>query len=153
MSRGRALVRDAMTMDAIFEYMAHAVRAAASLLAYAPADAVRTERTIDVPRKGRSHRWPFRAANFTRVPSDPDGFARTLRRDDSYPVSARVSVADFEAVVLKHNYSAKGQSFRASAAELRARVEAQILQQKVVDAAARGRGKGRGRGRGRGRGK
>ena len=131
---GRALVRDAMTMDAILDYMAHAVRAAASLLAYAPADAVRTERTIDVPRKGRSHRWPFRAANFTRVPSDPDAFARTLRRDDSYPVSARVSVADFEAVVLKHNYSAMGQSFRASAAELRA---------KVVDAARRGRGRGR----------
>ena len=102
-------------------YMAHAVRAAASLLAYAPADAVRTERTIDVPRKGRSHRFPFGAANFTRVPSDPDAFARTLRRDDSYPVSARVSVADFEAVVLKHNYSAMGQSFRASAAELRAK--------------------------------
>ena len=34
------------------------------------------------------------------------------------------------AVVLKHNYSAMGQSFRASAAELRAKVEAQILQQK-----------------------
>ena len=111
--------------------------------------AARTERTIDVPRKGRSYRWPFGAANYSRVPSDPDAFARTLRRDDSYPVSARVSVADFEAVVLKHNYSAMGQSFRASAAELRARV---FLQQKVVDA-ARGRGKGRGRGCGRGRGK
>ena len=40
----RALVRDAMTIEAIYMYMAHAVRAASSLLAYAPADAVLTER-------------------------------------------------------------------------------------------------------------
>ena len=122
---GRALVRDVMTMDAIYDYMARVLRASSQLLRYSPEVAITSHRMI----AGR----PFNASNISRVPTDPSAFAQWIRNDTTYPPHARILEADWEAVVMRYNYSRMGTGFAESARKHQAEVEELRAQQRVED--------------------
>ena len=139
---GRAIMRDAMTSEAIYGYMAEALAAASRLLAYPAAAAV-----------GPS--------NASRVPTSPAAFRAWMRNDsDTYPVTAQMREADWAAVVMELNYSSMGVSFARDARALEAEVKRLIAERDAAEAerrrnatlARRARGGGRGRGGGAGRG-
>ena len=83
---GRARVRDALSMRAVYAYMSRALRAAGTLLAYHAAEGAR---------------W----SNASLMASDPGAFAAQLRNDTSYPETSRVAAEDWAAVVQRLDYS------------------------------------------------
>ena len=133
---GRALVRDVLTMGSVYAYMAEVLNASSRLLSYPPGEAMRRHRMIADPNPKRGSQW-FNASNFSRVPTDPDTFARWIRNDTSYPVHSQIREADFEAVVIRHDFSTMGVDFAASARKHRAEVEEIRRQQQAADAAKR----------------
>lgn len=161
--RGKALVRDALSMEAIYGYMAETLTSASELLAYSPASAITANRTIA--------RSPFGPSNFSAVPTDPEAFASWLRNDTSYLPTAKISEADWASAVLQYNYSTMGNEFAVSArwleqkvrelkaanakdeAERRAKAEAEREARLRARAARRGGGRGGGAGRGRRKGR
>lgn len=153
---GRALVRDSLTMEAVYAYMEATVAHAARLLSYAPADAISTHRIIPWPKKN----WPFNASNWTAMPRDPEAFAMTLRNDSlTYPITAQIGEREWADVVLRYNYSRMGLDFSTSASALQAEVRLIIAEQERAEAlrkkeaeskrqelqAAQGKRRGRGR--------
>jgi hypothetical protein len=163
---GKALVRDALTMDAVYAYMAAVLRKAGSLLRYDPREAMAAHRLIGTDPKRLA---PFNASNITRVPRDPEEFVKALRNDTFvYPKSAQIREADWAAVVLDFNYSTMGQEFATSAKALQqevlelrrksqreeeARREAERAERQARKAQRRRRGRGSARSGGaRGRG-
>ena len=145
---GRELMRDAVSMEAVYSYMAEALGAASRLLGYAPASAV-----------GPS--------NASRVPPDAASFRRWLRNDTTYPIHAQITAADWAAVVQDFDYSRMGLGFQDSARahealvkELKANETRRVAEERKAQAAAAtgraanaaraSRGKGRGWARGRG---
>ena len=128
---GRALVRDVLTMDAVYTHMGTAIRRAARLLNYSPSEAMAAHRMV----RGKAGRLePFNATNMTRVPSDPEAFIRTLRDDNAtYPVTAQINASDWRAVVMDYNFSRMGVAFAESARALEAMVLQMRAQQQEHD--------------------
>ena len=119
-------------MREIYSYMRTVLSHAASLLRYPTSTAITTHRMIPSPKGA----WPFNASNWTRVPSDPHAFMRTLRNDSTtYPITAQISEADWAAVVLHYNYSRMGTDFTSSAKALKEEVRLILLAREQEEAA------------------
>ena len=129
---GRALVRDVLTMDNVYAYFAELLNASSTMLGYQPVQAMHTHRKIADPNPKRGSQW-FNASNFSRVPTDPDEFVRWIRNDTSYPAHAQIREADFEAVLLRHDFSRMGIDFAASARRHQAQIEEMRSHQKTSD--------------------
>jgi len=129
---GRALVRDVLTMDHVYAYFAELLNASSTLLGYRPVQAMQAHRMIADPNPKRGSQW-FNASNFSRVPTDPDEFVRWIRNDTSYPAHAQIREADFEAVLLRHDFSRMGLDFATSARRHRAQIEEMRNHQKTSD--------------------
>ena len=136
---GRALVRETMGMESLYAYMALALNGSAGLLAYPPETARTRHRVlvhgIGCARPGAN--CALNATNFTRVPRDPDAFVRWLRNDTTYPSFAQIREADWEATVMRYNYSRMGVDFRTAAARHRAEVAEIKARQRREDEARR----------------
>lgn len=63
-SAGKALVRDTLTMEAVYEYMAAVLTRASEVIRYDPIEAIETHRVLKSAK-----REPFNATNVTRVPT------------------------------------------------------------------------------------
>ena len=128
---GRSLVRDHLTMDHVYEYMAEVMRFGSSLLSYRTQSALESHRMIKSPKRVD---W-FNKSNFTRVPSDPEAFVKILRNDSfTYPVTAQISADDWADVVLRHNYSRMGKAFTESALQLQEEVKVILAKQAKEEA-------------------
>jgi hypothetical protein len=93
---------------------------------------MQAHRMIADPNPKRGSQW-FNASNFSRVPTDPDEFVRWIRNDTSYPAHAQIREADFEAVLLRHDFSRMGLDFATSARRHRAQIEEMRDHQKTSD--------------------
>ena len=132
---GKALVRDALTMDAIYAYMAAVLTKAGGLLSYATPEAMEAHRVIGTdPRRMAI----FNASNISRVPTDPVDLLGSLRNDSFvYPASAQIRKVDWEAAVLRFNYTAMGRQFTRTARALQEEVRRLRLQSQQEEAARR----------------
>ena len=118
-------------MGAVYAYMEAVVAKAASLLSYAPAEAIGTHRIIPWPKQDR----PFNASNWTVVPPDPDGFERLLRNDSAtYPITAQIAAREWSNVVLRYNYSRMGVEFTANAKALQEEVRLIVAERERAEA-------------------